>query len=232
LPDLSGNFLIAPIFAAQLTQMKIILGFLFLFLVLHSVSAQQMTVAQMKTEIENSPNSPLYVKQVLKKNFKIDTIQVTRTTLFNSLADSLAYTAKLKKVYGPYKQKGVSFLAQVLARAPNTFFRFSQIYIDTSVFRYRVADSLSNLILQKLNSGKDTFEHLVQTYTMGGENITNGDLGWIAEGALVPQIEKELIRRKKGDVFRVWSKNGVHIIKKTEDSKKDTGYALIMRVFL
>jgi len=186
----------------------------------------------MKTEIEKSPNSPLYVKDILKKRFKIDTIQVARTSHFTSLADSLAYTGTLKKVYGPYTQNGTKFLVQVLARAPNTFFRLSQIYIDTSVFRYRVADSLSQAILNKLKNGSDSFEHLVQTYSMGGESATQGDLGWVAEGVLVPQIERELLRRKKGDVFCVWSSNGVHIIKKTENDKKDTGFALMMRVFL
>jgi hypothetical protein len=206
----------------------------FLFLVFLQISGkgQQMTVAQMKTGIEQAANSPLYVKDVLKKKFKIDTIVVGRTHNFSSLADSLAYTAKLKKVYGPYKQNGSNFLAQVLARAPNTFFKLSQIYIDTSVFRYRVADSLSTLIFSKINSGSESFEHLAQTYSMGGEATTQGDLGWVAEGILLPQIERELLRRKKGEVFKVWTKNGVHIIKKTENDRKDTGFALIMRVFL
>ena len=212
--------------------MKLISGILFLTLIHISVTAQQMTVAQMKTEIEKSPNGPLYVKDILKKKFKIDTVVVARTHYFSSLADSLAYTARLKKVYGPYRQNGGSFLVQVLARAPNTFFRLSQIYIDTSVFRYRVADSLSTLIFNKINSGSDSFEHLAQTYSMGGEGTTQGDLGWVAEGVLLPQIERELLRRKKGDVFKVWTRNGVHIIKKTEESRKDTGFALVMRVFL
>src|ERR1700748_1621499 len=96
---------------------------LFFILLCTAVHAQKMTVAQIKTELEKSNNSPLYAKEVLKKKFKIDTVTVTRTIVFVSLADSLAYKGQLKKVYGPYGPQGSKFLVQVLARAPNTFFR-------------------------------------------------------------------------------------------------------------
>ena len=193
---------------------------------------QQMTIAQMKTELEKSPNPPLYAKQVLKKRFKIDTIVVTRTSLFNSLADSIAYKGKEKKVYGPYGKRGSQFLVQVLTKAPNLFYRISQIFIDTSVFRRRIADSIGNKILERLKDGSASFEQLAQTYSMGGEGATKGDLGWIARGVLMPQIEHEVALRKKGEVFKIWSPNGLHIIRKTEDPKQDTGFALMMRVFL
>jgi hypothetical protein len=192
----------------------------------------KMTIAQMKEELEKSPNSVLYAKQILKKRFKIDTITVTRTSSFNGLADSLAYKGKEKKVYGPYGKKGNQFLVQILTKAPNLFYRISQIFIDTSVFRYRIADSLGNLIMRKLKSGESTFGQLAQTYTMGGESATKGDLGWIARGILLPQIEHEVSIHKKGEVFKMWSASGLHIIRKTEDPRQDTGFALMMQVFL
>jgi parvulin-like peptidyl-prolyl isomerase len=212
--------------------MKSVLGSVILLLFSITAFTQKLTVAQMKTEIEKSSNSPLYVKDILKKKFKIDTVVITRTKSFNSLADSLAYKGQLKKVYGPYGQAGSRFLVQVLAKAPNTFYRVSQIFIDTSIMRYKFADSLGNRIIAKLNSGADTFEHQAQTYSMGGEGATQGDLGWVAQGVLIPEISNELSKKKKGQVFRVWSRNGLHIIKKTEEPKKDTGFALMMRVFL
>jgi hypothetical protein len=190
------------------------------------------TIPQIKAALESSPNPLLYTKQVLRRRFKIDTVVVTRTRTFNSLADSLAYKGKEKKVYGPYGPRGSQFLVQLLSKAPNEFYHISQIFIDTSIFRYRIADSLSNMILQKIKAGTASFEQLAQTYSMGGEAVTRGDLGWIARGVLLPQIEHEVVSRKKGEVFRVWSANGVHIIRKTDDPKQDTGFALMMRVFL
>jgi hypothetical protein len=206
----------------------------FLILIFSSLSgfSQQMTISRMKAELEKSPNSPLYVKEILKKKFRLDTVMVTRTSHFNSLADSLAYKGEIKKVYGPYNIQGIRFLVQILAKLPNTFYRVSQIYIDTSVFRYRVADSIGKSILTRINNKQDDFGHLAQTYSMGGESATKGDLGWVAKGTLVPTIEHEVERRKKGEVFFVWTSNGLHIIKKTEDPKQDNGVALMMRIFL
>ncbi len=212
--------------------MKILLCFILLILFFKNGFTQKQTVSEIKTELEKSPNSPLYVKQILKKRFKIDTIVVTRTNLFRSIADSLAYRGKEKKVYGPYNQNGSKFLVQILAKSPNVFYRISQIFIDTTVFHFKYADSLGNKILARIKDGSATFEELAQTYSMGGESATKGDLGWIARGVLFPPIEEEVEKSKKGDVFKLWSPNGLHIIKKTEEPKKDTGFALIMRVFL
>ena len=190
------------------------------------------TIAGMKTELEKSPNPILYTKQILKKRFKIDTIVVTRTRVFNSLADSLAYHGKEKKVYGPYGTKGNQFLVQLLTKAPNLFFHINQIFIDTSVFSRRVADSLGNMIVQRINSGSASFEQMAATYSMGGEGILKGDLGWIARGVLLPEMEHQVINHKKGEVFKMWSANGLHIIRKAEDPKQDTGFALMLQIFL
>lgn len=205
---------------------------LFLTVFVFVSQAQKMTIAQIKIELEKSPNSPLYAKQILKKKFKIDTIVVTRTNLFHSLADSLAYTAKLKKVYGPYDQQGSKFLVQVLARSTNVFYKVSQIFIDTTLFSHKFIDSLGNSIIEKIKNGSTTFEQMAKTYSMGGEGPTEGDIGWVARGVLMPEIEKEIVKRKKGEVFRIWTSNGLHILKRTAEPKQDTGFALLMRVFL
>jgi PPIC-type PPIASE domain len=194
-------------------------------------TAQKMTLAQIKTELEKSPNPPLYVKDILKKKFKLDTISVSRTSVFHSLADSLAYHGKIKKPYGPYTQDGQRFLVQILAKSPNIFYHISQIYIDTAVYSIKFADSLGNMILARIKNG-ESFEQMARTYSMGGEAVTSGDLGWVARGVLLPVIEHEVINRKKGEVFKIWSANGLHIIKKTDEPKQDTGFALIMRIFL
>jgi hypothetical protein len=194
-----------------------------------NLPAQKLTVAQMKAGMEKAVNPVAYVREVLKKKYKIDTVAVSNASRFIGLADSLAYTGKERKVYGPYEKK---YLVQVLGKAPNTFNRISQIFIDTAVFTQRMADSLSSSIFQQIQSRQVSFEDMAQAYSMGGEAATKGDLGWIALGSIVPEIEKELARRKKGELFKVWSRTGVHIIKKTGDPKQDTGFALLLRVFL
>ena len=191
--------------------------------------AQKMTIAQMKAGIEKSANPIAYVRQVLKKKYRLDTVAIMNTTYFSGVADSLAYKGKEKKVYGPVDKK---FLVQVLGKVPNTFTRVSQIFIDTSMFTRRIADSLANSIIERINNGSSSFEDMAITYSMGGESISKGDLGWIAKGSILPEIEKEIALHKKGEPFKIWSKTGLHIMKKTGDPKQDAGYALLLRVFL
>ncbi|WP_188929680.1 peptidylprolyl isomerase [Puia dinghuensis] len=190
------------------------------------------TIPQIKAELEKSPNPILYTRDILKKKFRIDTIIVSRTRTFSGIADSLAYHGKEKMVYGPYGPAGKRFLVQLLSKAPNQFYHISQIFIDTALFRYHVADSLGNLIITKIRSGKATFGQLAETYSMGGEASTKGDLGWIARGILLPTIEHEVLVHKKGDVFKIWSASGLHIIQKMDEPKQDTGFALMLQVFL
>lgn len=192
--------------------------------------AQKKSIATIKAEMEKSTNSPLYVKDVLKKKFVLDTVSVVRIGHFSGLPDSIAYTGKIGKVYGPYDNGKI--LVQVLAKIPNTFNKVSQIFIDTSVYTYRKADSLAIDIMVKIKDKRATFEELAQLWSMGGESYTFGDLGWIASGALLPEMEKGLRNHKPGEVFKIWSKTGVHILKKTAPSKQATGFALMMRVFL
>jgi PPIC-type PPIASE domain len=235
----------------QLIDMKIGIAFLLLLLSAGPLGAQPpapgspkpapaatqtitvpKTIPQIKEALEQSPNPVGYAKQILKKRFKIDTIIVSKTKNFDGIADSLAYTGKERKVYGPYGPANGRFLVQLLAKSTNQFYHIGQIFIDTSVFRYRIADSLGNLILQRIKEGKATFEQEAQSYSMGGEAATKGDLGWIARGMLLMTIEHEILVHKKGDVFMVWSRKGLHIIKKIDDPKQDTGFALMMQVFL
>jgi parvulin-like peptidyl-prolyl isomerase len=191
--------------------------------------SQKLTTAQIKTNLENAPNPVAYARDVLKKQYKIDTIVILNSTRFSGLADSLAYYGKIKKVYGPYQKK---MLIQVLAKLPNTFTRISQVFIDTSIFTRRIADSLASSIIERIQTGAASFEDMAQTYSMGGEGATKGDLGWVARGAIIPQMDKEIAKRKKGEVFKIWTRAGVHIIKKTSDPKQDTGFALILRVMI
>lgn len=198
-------------------------------LVYQLASAQKLTVAQIKTNLEAAANPLAYTRDILKKQYKLDTIIVLNSTHFAGIADSLAYHGKVKKVYGPYEKK---YLVQILAKLPNTFTRVGQVFIDTSIFSRRIADSLANSIVDRVKSGAASFEDMAQTYSMGGEGATKGDLGWIARGSIIPEIGKEIAKRKKGEVFKVWTKAGVHVIKKLSDPKEDTGFALIMRVML
>lgn len=209
--------------------MKKTAGIIVVLLIGITGHAQKKPIAQLKADIEKSGNSPLYVKDVLKKKFKIDTVAVLRTSHFRGLPDSLAYYGKVGKVYGPY-DKG-KILVQILAKAPNTFNRVGQIFLDGSVFTRHFADSLADNIISRIKAGTTTFEDMAQTFSMGGESVTKGDLGWVAIGGMIPEIEEAITKHKNGEIFKLYTSGGVHIIRKT-DTKQDNGFALLLRIFL
>jgi PPIC-type PPIASE domain len=217
------------IFAIQHPGMKKLIIALILAGTAISVSAQKLSISQMKAGIESAANPLAYVRTVLKKKYQMDTVIIANITYFSGTVDSLAYHGKVRKVYGPYDKK---FLIQVLGKIPNTFHRIGQVFIDTSLFSFRIADSLANSIVTRVKTGTASFEDMAMTYSMGGEARTKGDIGWVAQGALMPEIEKALSKCKKGDLFKIWSKSGVHIIKKTYEDKQDTGFVLMLRVIL
>jgi hypothetical protein len=207
-----------------------LLFLIILVLISSATLAQKKTVAQMKAGLQQAQNPLAYARDSLKKRYKLDTIVITRLRNYNGIADSLAYHGQVRKVYGPYEKGKV--LVQVLGKVPNTFNRISQIYLDTAVFSRKFADSLADNIIQRIKSGSASFEQMAQTYSMGGEGTTKGDLGWVAQGVLIPQVDKAIGQHKKGEIFKVWTAAGLHIIKKTENPKQDHGFALMMRVFL
>ncbi|HTE23438.1 peptidylprolyl isomerase [Flavitalea sp.] len=210
-------------------KMRIFLiGFLLMFT--GFAFAQKKTIAQLKSELEKSTNPPLYVKDVLKKKFILDTVLIFSTTQFGGVRDSIAYRGKVGKVYGPYDKGRV--LVQVLAKSMGSFNRVSQIFLDTSIYTKRFADSLAGSIMKRVSTGTATFEDMVMTYSTGPELAKRGDLGWLAAGSMLPAIEKEMAKRKKGEIFKVWTASGVHILQKTQNPKQDIAAALIMRILL
>ncbi len=195
-----------------------------------SVPAQAQSLAQIKKELETTPDPIGYVKFKLKKKFHIDTITVVSTASFMGIADSLAYKGKVGKVYGPFK--GNNILVKILMKAPNTFYHVSHILLDTSLFRPRFADSLATAIADKLKRGED-FRSLASSYSSDHASATQGgDLGWFVRGIMLPEMDKQIAKRKKGEVFKVWSAAGLHIVKITDNPKQDNGFALMLRVIM
>lgn len=147
------------------------------------------------------------------------------------LADSLAYKGKVGKVYGPYK-KG-NYLIKILAKVPNTFYHVSHILIDTAIFKRAFADSLADNLIQRIESDSTSFASMARTYSAdNGSSSEGGDLGWFIRGAMLPQLDKAIASHKKGDIFKVWTPAGLHVVTITDNPKKDNGFALMLRVFL
>jgi PPIC-type PPIASE domain len=208
-------------------QFLFIIGIIF---VLAAPGRAQSNIAKMRTELENAANPIELVKRKWKKKYKIDTIAVQKLGEYFGVADSIAYNGKVRKVYGPFPDANV--LVQILGKAPNNFCKLSQIFLDTSILRMKYADSLAGEIVRKIKSKQASFAEMATAHSMDGNGGSGGDMGWIARGFLHPTVERELAKRKKGDVFKVKAPGGMYVVWLTAAPKTDTGFALMLRVFL
>lgn len=200
-----------------------------IFLAATMIGAKAQTVAQIKKELETTQDPLGYVKFKLKKQFFIDTITIVSSTSFLGLPDSIAYKGKIGKVYGPFK--GQKVLVKVLAKLPNTFYHVSHIVIDTSVFSRAFADSLADNIMQKIQTGSTKFSLMAATYSADPVSAAKGgDLGWFVRGVMLPQLDDAIKLHKKGELFKVWTPAGLHVVSITDNPKKDHGFALLLRV--
>ena len=198
-------------------------GFLF--------SAKSQSVAEIKKILDTTQNPIGFVKYILKKKYFIDTITVVSTAQFRGKADSLAYHGKVGKTYGPFKKDNI--LVKILMKAPNTFYHINHILIDTAVFDKGFAESLADSIVAKIKNKTSTFAAQASIYSADYESAAKGgDLGWFIKGVMLPQLDKEMVKHKKGDLFKVWSAEGLHIVSIADNPKEDTGYALLLRVIL
>lgn len=205
--------------------------FLFFLFAGFSFAANAQTVAQIKKILDTTSNPIGFVKYVLKKKYYIDSVTVLSTAQFMGKADSLAYHGKVGKTYGPFRKENI--LVKVLAKAPNTFYHVNHILLDTSVFDSSFAESMADTIIAKIKAGTSTFAAQASVYSADLASASKGgDLGWFIKGVMLPQLDKELTRRKKGDLFKVWSESGLHIVRIADNPKEDTGYALLLRVIL
>ena len=203
---------------------------LVIFLIMTTLVKSQ-SISQIKKELDTTRDPLGYVKYKLKKKYRIDTVTVMSTTSFLGLADSLAYKGKIGKVYGPFK--GANFLIKVLAKVPNTFYHVSHILIDTSTFSRKFADSLAGNIIKKIQTDSSSFESMARTYSADYATASKGgDLGWFIRGAMLPQLDDAIAAHKKGEVFKVWTPAGLHVVTIKDNPKKDNGFALLLRVFL
>jgi hypothetical protein len=194
-------------------------------------SAKGQTIAQIKKILDTTQNPIGFVKYVLKKKYYIDTVTVVSTKQFMGKADSLAYHGKVGKTYGPYKKENI--LVKILVKAPNTFYHIKHILIDTSVFEKSFAESLANNIIWKVENKTSTFSEQASIYSADYQSGNKGgDLGWFIQGVMLPELDKAMVKHKKGDLFTVWSPSGLHVVTVADNPKEDTGYALLLRVIL
>jgi parvulin-like peptidyl-prolyl isomerase len=207
---------------------------LFCLAIFVTTVSKAQTIDQIKTELAASKDPLGYVKFKIKKTYKVDTVSIVSTNSFINFGDSLAYYGKVGNVYGPFRSKtGQKYLLEILGKASNTFYHVAHILLDTSTFQKKFVNALADSIIAKIESGRATFEEMAVTYSSDNTSGSKGgELGWFCRGVMLPQLDAAIQMHKKGDIFKVWTKMGLHVVTLKDNPKKDTGYALMLRVLL
>jgi len=127
-------------------------------------------------------------------------------------------TAEIDDVYGPYFENDaykLSRLIDIIMVPDSVKARHILIQEDTLEEANRVADSLLVLARKKVD-----FAILVLANSKDQGSIFNGgDLGWFTEGQMVKPFNDACFQGKKGDIVKVESQFGIHIIEILEQTK-------------
>jgi len=130
---------------------------------------------------------------------------VSKAALPQALAQFVE-TAKVGEVYGPYREGDaykISRLVAVAQRPDSVKARHILIREDA-----KLADSLYNVV----KKGGD-FAATARKYSEDpGSAINGGDLDWFTDGVMVPEFNEACFSGSKGDIVKVQTQYGTHII--------------------
>lgn len=179
-------------------------------------------VRELYNEFINADNLPSFVNTTSDSRY--DSTWLKRGTLPYRM-DSIMFNSEIGTAYGPYVENNVytmGRLADVQFR-PDSL-RASHILIsyaganvnpDTKITRIE-ASAKADSILSVVKATPAKFDELAATIN---DDITaattNGDLNWFADGAMVPSFNTAVLNGKVGDIVKVESQFGYHIIKIT-----------------
>ncbi len=114
--------------------------------------------------------------------------------------------AKVGEVYGPYREGDAYMISRLVAveNRPDTV-KARHILIVGN-------DQLADSLFDRAKAGDD-FAQLARQYSQdNGSAVNGGDLGWFADGTMVPEFNEACFNNPKGAVVKVQSQYGTHII--------------------
>lgn len=126
-------------------------------------------------------------------------------------------TASEGEVFGPYLEGETYKLSRLIAikEIPDSV-KARHILVDDPA----LADSLFQLV-----NGGSNFADIARTNSKDpGSAINGGDLGWFNEGTMVKEFNDACFNGKKGDIVKVQTQFGFHIINIQDKGKPVTKY--------
>jgi peptidyl-prolyl cis-trans isomerase D len=146
------------------------------------------------------------------------------------MIDSLLFSSTVGTFVPPYEESNAWHMARLMdiqarpdsMKAEHVLIAYQGAYkAAQSVTRTKdEADRLADSLMNVLNADKTKLQALAYQFSNdGGAKENHGDLGWFADGSMIYPFNEAVIKGKVGDIVKVPTPFGFHIIKIT--GKKD-----------
>ncbi|HPT14463.1 MAG TPA: SurA N-terminal domain-containing protein [Bacteroidales bacterium] len=189
------------------------------------LKALEEEMMKLRTEFEQTTDNAAFVGS--SSDNRYDSTWHKRGTLGQNI-DSLLFSAPLGTVIGPLNDNNMYRLFKVTDRlsrpdslkASHILISYAGSQVQKATRSKERAEKLADSVLNVVKANPQMFEAL-------GGSISDdefskkkqGDLGWFADGAMVPEFNTAVLNGNIGDIKKVETAFGYHIIKIT--GKKD-----------
>jgi len=193
------------------------------------INAQRSEVSIKEFNIESKGKS--YEIEELKKVYspivKLDNeLNYSKATI-----DSFLLNGVKDSYIGPIQVNGQKYVYLIKDVISTYKMRAGQILIDPINTSESGVDSIAKEILVKLKNGS-SFDEMCKKYSYSDNSKHECDLGWFMSGEMVKMFEQAVLEHKKGDIFRVKSEFGTHIVKILEDSIEQSRVVTFLEIKL
>ena len=136
--------------------------------------------------------------------------------------DTLLFSAPVGQVLQPIEDNGMYRIFKIVdrqskpdsLRASHILISYAGTPIQTATRTREAADKLADSILLVVQKNPAAFEGIAGTITDDETAKTKmGDLGWFADGTMVPEFNEAVVNGNVGEIKKVESQFGYHIIK-------------------
>ena len=177
---------------------------------------------ELYAEFVNADNLPSFVNTT--SDTRYDSTWLRRGTLSYRM-DSIMFNSEIGTAFGPYIENNVYSMGRLVdtqfrpdsLRASHILISYAGANVnpDTKITKIE-ASAKADSILNVVKSSAAKFDELAATMNDDvTAATTNGDLNWFADGAMVPSFNTAVLNGKIGDIVKVESQFGYHIIKIT-----------------
>lgn len=180
----------------------------------------QLSIVSVK-EFNIIKKSKTYIAKDTGNNYSFFGDSKDEVKIDKFVLDSLLFNGKENTYIGPVLNNGHKSI--YLIKDVNRIYkmRAGQILIDPFSYSGTEVDSITNEIFTNLSKGV-SFDFFCRKYSFDGNKKSECDLGWFKSGDMVKEFEDAVLAHKKGEVFRVKTIFGIHVVKVLEDPIEDS----------